>query len=123
MRDVTDFLLPAGSAVSRTTACRLLAGLAALHRAWEGRAIDGLCRPEARYELFAPGPHASDNGPNPHPNRSLILAGWEAFAELVPTDVAQPVFAVHAHPESLVVPENLGLDGDQLVAIDWGEWS
>ena len=137
MRDVTDSLVPAAGAVSRTTAWRLLAGLAALHRAWEGRAIAGLCRPAARYELFAPRQHAPNCGPNPHPNRALILAGWDTFAKLVPTDVAEAVFAVHAHPERLAEAlvasapatlvhgdaklENLGLDGDRLVAIDWGE--
>jgi hypothetical protein len=115
----------------------LLTGLAALHRAWEGRAIDGLCRPEDRYRLFAPRLHAHDGGPHPHPARDLILTGWEAFADLVPTDVAEAVFAVHAPPEPLAEAllaaapatllhgdaklENLGLDGARLVAIDWGE--
>ncbi len=137
MRDMADCLLPAVGAVSRATAWRLLTGLAALHRAWEGRTIDRLCRPAARYQLFAPRQHASDRGPNPHPNRALILSGWQTFAEMVPTDVADAVLAIHAHPEPLAdalvasAPatlvhgdaklENLGLEGERVVAIDWGE--
>lgn len=137
MRDVADVLIPAGTTVSSAVVCRLLAGLAAFHHAWEGRKLDGLCRTEDRYQLFAPRMHRSDRGPNRHPFRNGIVAGWEAFADLVPIDVADAVFAVHAHPEALAAAllaaapatlvhgdaklENLGLDGDRLVAIDWGE--
>jgi hypothetical protein len=138
MRDLADVLIPSGATVSRGMGGRLLAGLAALHQAWEGRRIDGLCRAEDRYRLFAPELHRFDTGPNRHPLRDQILAGWEAFGELVPSDVAEAVFAVHEHPEPLArallaaAPatlvhgdaklENLGLEGeDRLVAIDWGE--
>jgi hypothetical protein len=137
MRDVADVLIPSGTTVSSEVACRLLAGLGAFHQTWEGREIDGLCRPEDRYRLFAPRLHHSDSGPNRHPLRDRILAGWDAFADLVPTDVAEAVFAVHERPEPLAEAlmaaapatllhgdaklENLGLDVDRLVAIDWGE--
>src|SRR5205823_12486219 len=99
--------------------------------------MDGLCRPDVRYRLFAPSLHGLDSGPNPHPAQDLILTGWQLFAEMVPADVAEAVFAVHARPERLAAAlmasapatlvhgdaqlENLGLDGDRLVAIDWGE--
>jgi hypothetical protein len=137
MRDVSDVLIPAGTIVSSSIARRLLAGMAAFHQAWDGRELGGLCTIEARYRLFAPGLHRSSTAPNGHPARDLILAGWQAFGDLVPTDVADAVFAIHEHPEPLAEAllaaapptlvhgdaklENLGLSADRLVAIDWGE--
>ncbi len=137
MHDVSGALMSPNAHVSRSTCQRLLAGLARVHQAWNGCTLTGLCRPESRYRLFAPGLHAGDQGPNPHPDRELIVANWECFAELVPADVAEAVFAVHAHPEGLAeallasaAPTllhgdaklgNLGLVGDRVVAIDWGE--
>jgi len=136
MRDVSAALR--SNADGSPVRCqRLLVGLAGLHRAWAGCTLQGLCRPEARYRLFAPGLHRSDIGPNPHPDRDVIIAGWNTFAELVPGEVAESVFAVHEHPELLTdalmeaAPPtllhgdaklwNLGLVGDRTVAIDWGE--
>jgi aminoglycoside phosphotransferase (APT) family kinase protein len=137
MRDVSDSLLPTGSTVSLPQIRQLVAGLAELHRTWQGHQMDGLCPPEARYRLFAPRLHAADDGPNRHPARENILAGWRSFAELVPTDVADAVFAVHQRPELLAAAlmasapatlvhgdaklENLGACANRLVAIDWGE--
>jgi hypothetical protein len=137
MRDVSDTLVATGRTVSLPQIHKLVAGLAELHRAWQGRQVDGVGTPEARYQLFAPHLHASDDGPNRHPAREVILAGWQVFAEIVPTDVADAVFAVHERPEVLAgalmasAPatllhgdaklENLGLSGNRLVAIDWGE--
>ena len=137
MRDVSDTLLATGTRVSLPQIRKLVAGLAELHRAWQGHPLDGLCSPAARYRLFAPHLHASDDGPNRHPAREIILAGWQVFAEIVPTDVADAVFAVHERPEVLAgalmasAPatlvhgdaklENLGVSGNRLVAIDWGE--
>lgn len=137
MRDAAELLLTPGSTVSLPTARRLLAGLAALHRAFEGCKLSGLCDISHRYELFAPAWHATDTGPAPHPSRAFIASGWEAFAELVPGDLCDAVFSLHAEPRALgeallrwTTPtllhgdpklENLGLDGDRLVAIDWGD--
>lgn len=137
MEDVGDALIPPGSPVPKRQAERLLAGFATLHSAWEGCEIAGLCTPAARYGLFAPAFHASDEGPGTHPLRDVILDGWDVFAEAVPADVAGAVDAVHADPERLgaelaeAAPptllhgdaklENLGLRGDRLVAVDWGE--
>lgn len=137
MHDASDHLLRPRTVVPLAQARRLLAGLAALHDEWEGCDLAGLCPAEARYRLFSPAWHAADTGSGNHPAREFILAGWEAFGDLVPVDVAEAVFAVHAQPQALSDPllvtkpstllhgdaklENLGLDGDRLVAIDWGE--
>jgi len=101
MRDVAEFLVPVGTSISSEVVCRLLQGISALHQSWEGRVFDGLCRPGARYRMFAPVFHASDSGPNRHPARDELLAGWEAFADLVPTDVVDAMFAVHDRAELL----------------------
>ena len=130
-------LLPPSGPVSRTVGGRLLAGLAGFHQAYEDEDIADLCPPEARFRMAAPATQRADTGPNPHPRRDEILAGWDTFAELVPAEVVDAVFAVHAHPESLTSPliaaapstllhgdaklENLGLAGGRLVAIDWGD--
>ena len=137
MRDVGDRLLAQGSTVSLPTARRLLSGLVALHGAFEGCDLTGLCSLSDRYRLFAPAWHASDPGPAPHPLRDFIVTGWDAFAELVPVDIRDVVFQLHEHPAVLgdalmasTTPtllhgdpklENLGTDGDRVVAIDWGD--
>jgi aminoglycoside phosphotransferase (APT) family kinase protein len=137
MRDVADVLLPAGTPVSSLLARRLLGGLGGLHHALASCQVEGLCAPAARYRLFAPALHRTDDGPHRHPARDAILAGWEAFTDLVPTEVAEAVFAVQEQPGPLTTAllesapstlvhgdaklENLGLEGDRLVAIDWGD--
>jgi hypothetical protein len=80
---------------------RLLGGLAALHRDWEHRHIEGLCPPEARYRQNAPAFQAGDTGPNAHPNRELILAGWQVFPDVVPAEISEAVLAVHEDPTGL----------------------
>jgi hypothetical protein len=137
MRDVGELFLTPGSTVSLPTARRLLAGLAAIHRVFEGCELTRLCDIGHRYGLFAPTWHAADTGPAPHPLRNLIVSGWQAFAEVAPADVRDAVFLLHQHPGALgdalirAAPptllhgdprlENLGLDGDRVVAIDWGD--
>ena len=136
MRDVSDALVPSGVAIPVATAGRLLQGLAAMHAAWEGFSAP-YCSVAARLGLFAPRVHAADDGPHPHPLRASIVEGWGAFVDLVPSRVADVVARVHEAPELVArllegavsptllhgdaKPENLGLSGGQLVAIDWGE--
>lgn len=135
MRDVRAALLRPGP-IRPASAERVLAGLAAMHGAFEGFA-GSYCSVGARLGLFAPQLHAEDEGPNPHPARDLIVDGWALFPELVPADSAQAVTEVHRLPHRLAhriaasapstllhgdaKPENLGAAGDRLVAIDWGE--
>lgn len=137
MSDVSDARLPAGTIVTLDQARRLLAGLAAMHDELSGAELDGLCPLDARLALFSPQFHASDDAPGSHPSREFIVSGWEHFVSLVPSDVADAVFAVHQHPQPLAKAlaesshptlvhgvaklENLGLDGSRVVAIDWGD--
>jgi hypothetical protein len=136
MRDARGELLPARVPVSRTTARTLLRGLAELHDACEGETDEGLCAIGARYAMFAPALHVPRGLPGAHPLAERIVQGWELFARHVDPDTAAAVFAVHGDPRRLdrrlarFTPtllhgdaklENLGLSGDGLVAIDWGE--
>jgi hypothetical protein len=138
MEDVSAFLLPAGARLSHEQVDRLLAGLATLHASWEGCALNGLCSAEDRNALFVPAFHRADSGPHPHPRRDDIVGGWEVFADTAPDDIVQAIFAVHTDPSALgqqlrmAAPpptllhgdaklDNLGLRGDRLVAVDWGD--
>jgi hypothetical protein len=137
MEDVSAFLLPATSRLSRQAIHGLLAGLVALHSQWEGIDRDGLCTPAAHQQFASPVFLWADEGPNPCPFRDVILKAWEAFFERVPEDVAAVVTAVHHNPDRFgrVLEEgapptllhgdtrlsNLGLRHGRMLAIDWGE--
>jgi hypothetical protein len=136
MRDATSHLLPPQGPVSRETSRRLLARIAAMHEACPAEPADDLCAIEGRYAMAAPDFHATYTGPNPHPMADRIAEGWRLFAEHVDRDVADAVFGVHREPGKLgdrlrrfpttllhgdPKLENLGMVGDGLVAIDWGE--
>lgn len=110
--------------------------LAAFHRAFAGEPDNGWCGIGDRYAMFAPGRLTNDDGPGRHPVAARIVAGWELFAEHVAPEIVDLIFSVHADqtrieqtlaggPMTLLhgdaKPENLGLAGDRLVAIDWGE--
>lgn len=115
----------------------VLTGMAAMHDQWEGSDLEGLCSPGDRHRILFPAFHLDDPGPNHHPRREKILAGWAAFAEHAPPDVVRVIDAVHADPGCLerrlrtvapatflhgdLRPANLGLRNGRLLAIDWGE--
>ena len=137
MRDVSDVLLKPDGRVTPSEVHRLLAGLARLHADFEGCELAGLCSPAQRHSLCIPAMHRADDGPNGFRVRDHVLAGWESFAEQWPEDVVGAIFAIHDEPGLLdrafgstgpwtllhgdARLENLGLRGDDLVAIDWGE--
>jgi hypothetical protein len=144
MRDLSDRLWPAGAPLEREAIGDGLAGLARLHQLGQRVVADGgvddlqLCSVGARYAMFAPGLHAHDEAPNPHPFRDGIDRAWGIFDETVDADVVAAVDAVHRDPDRLgrrivaaggrptilhgdAKPENLGISGGRLTAIDWGE--
>ena len=137
MRDASDDLLPQGVQVDGGQLRRLVAGLAQLHRDFEGSHVDGLCTLAERFTMFAPDRHRADSGTGSHPLRDSILRGWEAFADIAPDDVVDVVFRLHADARPLgaalsaAAPatllhgdpklDNLGLGDDRVVAIDWGD--
>jgi hypothetical protein len=136
MRDATKDLVPPNSPVSRATSRRLLAGLADMHAALQGAPVDDSCAIEGRYAMAAPDLHATYTGPGPHPMADSIIRGWELFAEHGAPDIVAAVSSVHDDPTKLAdrlrqFPatllhgdpklDNLGIAGERLVAIDWGE--
>jgi hypothetical protein len=136
MRDATSDLLPPHTPVSRDDSRRLLARLAEMHDSFADEPVDDLCVLEARYAMAAPDFHATYDGPGPHPMADRITAGWHLFAENVDPDLVDAVSMVHREPKRLgdrlrrfpatllhgdPKLENLGITGDRLVAIDWGE--
>ncbi|MGH9187129.1 MAG: hypothetical protein ACRD0U_15130 [Acidimicrobiales bacterium] len=144
MADLSERLWPHPAPLDHGTIRDAMAGLARMHGLGERLVtrgcLDGLamCPVGARYGMFAPAFHAGDPGPNPHPVRDRILAGWELFAECVDGDVAAAVAVVHGDPDGFgrrltaacatptilhgdAKPQNLGVTARRLTAIDWGE--
>lgn len=138
MEDVGVHLLPTGRAPTRSEFGAVLEGLAAMHAAWEGSGLEGLCSPGHRHRVLSPTFHDVDDGPNPFPRREGMVGAWGVFAEQAPPDVAEVVAAIHADPGLIerrlqatapstflhgdAKPDNLGSRRvGRLMAVDWGE--
>lgn len=103
MRDLGDTVVGWGRRISRAECRRFLGALTAMHGTFAGAPPAGLCPLATRVSLFAParmvGP-ADEGWPLPR----AVLRGWERFAEVVDSDVADAVFGVLSHPERLAGP-------------------
>jgi hypothetical protein len=137
MRDVSDSLLPDGTRLSREEHRRILAAANGMWEAFWGEQVPHLCTMEDCFALFAP--HIADaerDGNDLLPKQYEVF--WEAFAEAVDDDVAAAVGALLDDPDPLareleacgttlvhadIRDEQLGLDGDRLVLLDWGRAS
>jgi hypothetical protein len=133
MRDLGDTVLTWDDRLSRDRCRRVLAAVTAMHRAFLGSPPSGLQSLPAMLALFAPRtmtPYA--DWPSPLPK--LVLRGWELFADMVPADVAGPVFdllddttpladALQSRPCTLVHGDlatvNVALTDDRVVMLDW----
>lgn len=134
MRDLGDAVISWDTPVGRAECRRLFAAAASVHAAFAGERVDGLCPLEGRLSLFAPRLLRTVPA-GEHPLVDAALAGWERFAELVPTDVADAVSAIHddarplaaaltARGTTLVHGDlwlvNAAFEGDGVVLLDWG---
>ena len=134
MRDVSPALLGSAPLLSRGESRRLLAAATALHGAFLGEQIPGLCTLTDRYSLCSP-TTAAHEAPGPNQLFSLVARGWERFADVVPHDVGDAIFAVLSRPELLATQmhkyetslihgdlwvNNLGLRPDSVIMLDWG---
>lgn len=135
MRDVHAELLPADARLSREQSRRILDAAAQLHRTFRGRVPDGAATLADRIGMSSPGAaDAERTQPDLLPKQ--FEQGWDAFAELVPADVADAVLDLTHRPQALadallaahgaptllhgdVRGDNLGFDGERLVLIDW----
>ena len=136
MRDVSAAMMPMTRPASRDEWRRIVAGACAMHEEFRGQRIDRLCPLADHLDSFThmdahPSLAPSEVGRN-------YARGWELFADVVPDDVAQRVYALRRDPSSLLDAlgnceptlvhgdfrkANLGLDADRLVVIDWGTFT
>jgi hypothetical protein len=135
MRDLHAQLLGDDARLTRSQSRRVLAAAAAMHTAFRGAPPDGAATLRARLSMSSPEvADAERAGPDLLPKQ--FEHGWEAFADVVPADVAEPVLTLAHDPgplaDALVAghggatlihgdlrDDNLGFDGDRVVLIDW----
>jgi thiamine kinase-like enzyme len=133
MRDLGDAMLTWDDRLDARRARWVMERAASLHRAFLGAALPDTVPLQQLLSLFAP------VTVRPMAERGielmqLVVRGWEMFAELVPTDVADAVFALlddvtplqralKAGPVTLnhgdLATVNMAIEGDTLVLIDW----
>jgi hypothetical protein len=137
MRDVSAFLLPDGKRLTREEHRRILDAVDPMWEEFWGERVPHVCSLHDCFRLFSPAIAEAERD-------SLDLlpkqyeAFWEAFAEAVDADVAEAVLALLEDPAPLVAEleargttlvhadirdEQIGLDGDRLVLLDWGRAS
>ena len=137
MRDVSESLLPDGRRLTREEHRRILAAANLMWEEFWDEQVPHLCTLENCYRLFSRDiAKAERDGLDLLPKQYEIF--WEAFAEAVHPDVAQPVLALLDDPAPLVAEleacgttlihgdirdEQIGLEGDRLVLLDWGRAS
>jgi hypothetical protein len=133
MRDLTDTVLTWSRRLSPAEGEWVMGRVADLHRAFLGDVPDAVVPLDRVLTLFAPDvirPLAEEGVEL----LKLAMRGWELFADLVPADVVDPVFALledvgpleramatgpvtMTHGDLATV--NMAFDGDTLVLIDW----
>jgi hypothetical protein len=135
MRDVHAQLLPADARLSRAQSRRILAAAAALHGTFYDRVPTGAATLRDRIGMSSPAVADAERA-NPDLLPKQFEHGWEAFAELVPADVSDPMLELAANPGPLadalvrahgapalihgdLRDDKLGFDGDRVVLIDW----
>lgn len=133
MRDVADALLTDDRVLTRDESRRILAAAAALHEAFRGERIEGLCSLTDHLRLFSPQTAAREHDANPI--FAWVERGWTRFAEIVPEDVTEAMRAIHARPEELATElercettlihgdlwlSNIGLRPERVIVLDWG---
>jgi hypothetical protein len=121
--------------LDRASVRRILAALAEFHHAFWGERIAALCSLEDRYHLLSPRT-ARRERERGEPVGDIIDRCWEAFADLVPDDIASAIITLADRPGLLaealdrceqtlihgdVRLSNLGIPDDRIVLIDWGE--
>jgi hypothetical protein len=133
MRDLGDAVVGWEHRLSRQSWRHILRGATAVHRAFQGAAVGGLCPLVDRISLFAPWRMAPERDAG-NLLAAAVLGGWERFAEIVTADVAEAVFGVLERPDRLgaTLSEraatllhgdlwlvNVALEADQLTLLDW----
>lgn len=135
MRDLGDAVLTWDDRLDVRRSRWLLERVAAMHRAYLGEPPAEVAPLLSMLELFSPG-RITALALAGNELMSLALRGWEYFADagLVPRDVSEAVFRVHADARPLadglvagpvtlvhgdVATVNMAFEGDRLVLLDW----
>jgi hypothetical protein len=137
MRDVSESLLPDGKRLSRDEHRRILAAANGMWEEFWGEQVPHVCSLRDCFQLFSPRiGEAERAGVDLLPKQYGVF--WEAFAEAVDRDVADSVLELVDDPGPLVAAldargttlihadirdEQIGLDGERLVLLDWGRAS
>lgn len=135
MRDVSGELVPEGQKLDPGRSRRLMEALARLHKAFWQEQFSGLCGLEDRFRLLS---FETARREQDRESRvaDLITRSWDAFAEHVPKDIADMIFAIVERPALLaeqlatcgqtlihgdVRLTNVGFSGDRVILVDWNE--
>jgi hypothetical protein len=134
MRDVSDSLLPDERRLTREEHRRMLAAANGMWEEFWDEPVPHLCTLRDCLQLFSPAiSEAERDGFDLLPKQYEVF--WEAFAEAADRDVAEAVLALVEDPGPLVAAldargstlvhadirdEQIGLEGDRLVLLDWG---
>lgn len=134
MRDLSHTFLGEDRRLSRTESRRILGAAAAMHSEFAGDVPAGAADLSARLGMSSLRvADAERSGPDLLPKQ--LEAAWDAFADAVPADVAAEVMNAVRDPLPLAVAieasgpltllhgdlrdDNLGLESDRIVLIDW----
>ncbi|MDQ3723850.1 MAG: phosphotransferase [Actinomycetota bacterium] len=135
MRDVSDALIPHNARLGRAGVRRILSAARELHEAFWAESLPELCTLEDRYSLFSPATGRRERARGSR-HGIVFTAGWDAFFERAPADIAQAVAAILERPRLLAEQlerceqtlihgdlrlGNLGFSDGRVVMIDWGE--
>jgi hypothetical protein len=134
MRDVSGSLLPDEGRLTREEHRRMLAAANGMWEEFWDEPVPHLCTLRDCLQLFSPViSEAEREGVDLLPKQYEVF--WEAFAEAADRDVADAVRALVEDPGPLVTAldacgstlvhadirdEQIGLEGDRLVLLDWG---
>ena len=137
MRDVSASLVPDGTRLTRQEHRRVLAAANGMWEEFWGEQVPHACTLYDCLRLFTPAIAAAErDGLDLLPKQYEVF--WEAFGEAVDRDVADAVLRLVDDPAPLAAEldacgstlihadirdEQIGLEGDRLILLDWGRAS
>jgi hypothetical protein len=133
MRDISEHLLGDERRLGPDELYAVLGAAAGMHREFHGEDVRSATRPEDFLTIASPATVERERDEPDLPPKQLP-AGWDAFAQAAPRDVASAVAQLLADPAPLVAAiardgltlihgdlrdDNMGLLGNDVFLIDW----